>query len=453
MYKMMTTWAGVILAAGEGTRMKSRTPKALHCVAGKEMLSWVKDAVSQTTTTVTAAVVGPEFPSQHHCFSNGTERVLQEERLGTGHALLQAEPFIAGQADHILVVNADMPLLSPETLNLMIDRHLDAEAALTILTCRLEEPGEMGRVIRDTNGEVTDIIEWRDANADTLYYNEVCCGAYCFRSEWLWPALQDLAPAPNGEFYITSLVDQARQNGLGIESVSPANPDEALGVNDRSDLARVTAIAFERTRQKAMSQGVTLIDPPSTFIDATVRVDMDTVLQPGVILQGDTSIGAACTIGPNAVIRDSSIGDECTIQGSVIEGSSIDSHVEIGPYCHLRPGARLAEDVCIGNYVEVKETRIGPGTRVGHFSYLGDAEIGANVNIGAGTVTCNYDGVTKNRTIIGDGAFIGSDSMLVAPVRIGARAVTGAGSVVTKDLPDDTQAFGVPARERPRRKR
>ena len=210
----------------------------------------------------------------------------------------------------------------------------------------------------------------------------------------------------------------------------------------------MTAVAFERTRQRALAQGVTLVDPRSTFIDASVNVGMDTVLQPGVILQGDTSIGSSCEIGPNAVIRDSSIGDGCRIQGSVIEESSIDSHVEIGPYCHLRPGARLAENVHIGNYVEVKKAAIGPGTRVGHFSYLGDAEIGANVNIGAGTVTCNYDGVAKNRTIIGDGAFIGSDSMLVAPVKIGARAVTGAGSVVTRDLPDDSLSFGVPARER-----
>lgn len=429
--------------------MKSRIPKALHCVAGKEMLSWVKDAVSETPATVTAAVVGPDFPPQHPCFSNGTIRVLQEERLGTGHALLQAQPFIAEQADHVLVVNADMPLLTPETLNLMVDRHLGAEAALTVLTSRVQEPGEMGRVIRDKNGEITDIIEWRDADIETRSSGEVCCGAYCFRSEWLWPTLKELAPAPNGELYITSLVDRAHKKGLNVESVSPTDPDEALGVNDRSDLAQVTAVAFERTRRQAMFQGVTLVDPPSTFIDAPVKVGMDTVLQPGVILQGETSIGSDCTIGPNAVIRDSSIGDKCRIQGSVIEESSIDSRVEIGPYCHLRPGTRLAQDVHIGNYVEVKETTIGRGTRVGHFSYLGDAEVGANVNVGAGTVTCNYDGVSKNRTTIGDGAFIGSDSMLVAPVNIGPDAITGAGSVVTKDVPEGALAFGVPARQKP----
>lgn len=430
--------------------MKSRVPKALHCVAGKQMLSWVKDALSQTPVALTATVVGPDFPEQPHCFSNGTIRVLQKERLGTGHALLQTLPFIAGQADHVLVVNADMPLLSPDTLNLMIDSHLNAEAALTVLTCHVQDPGEMGRVIRNPNGDVSGIIEWRDADAETRASNEVCCGVYCFRSEWLWPALNNLDAAPNGEFYITSLVDQAHQSGLTIESTSPIDPNEALGVNDRSDLARVTAIAFERTRRKAMDRGATLVDPPSAFIDACVTIGMDTILQPGVILQGDTSIGASCTLGPNAVIRDSSIGNECRIQGSVIEESSIADNVQIGPYCHLRPGARLAEHVRLGNYVEIKQATIDRGTKVGHFSYLGDAEVGANVNIGAGTVTCNYDGASKNRTIIGDGAFIGSDSMLVAPIRIGARAVTGAGSVVTRDLPDDTLAYGVPAQEKPR---
>ena len=428
--------------------MKSRVPKALHPVAGTEMLSWVKSAISGTPATLTAAVVSPDFPAQHPCFSNGTVRVPQKERLGTGHALLQTQPFIAEHADHILVVNADMPLLTSDTLNLMIDRHLGAEAALTVLTCQVSEPGRMGRVIRSPNGEVSTIIEWREADTETRSSNEVCCGAYCFQSEWLWPALQDLAPAPNGEVYITSLVDKASEKGLTIESVSPADPEEALGVNDRSDLARVTAVAYERTRRRAMALGVTLVDPPSTFIDVPVTIGMDTLLQPGVILQGETSIGADCTIGPNAVIKDSSIGDGCRIQGSVIEESAIADHVEVGPYCHLRPGARLAQDVHIGNYVEIKETTIGPGTRVGHFSYLGDSDVGANVNIGAGTVTCNYDGVAKNRTVIGDGAFIGSDSMLIAPVRIGARAVTGAGSVVTTDLPDDALAFGVPARER-----
>ena len=430
--------------------MKSRTPKPLHRIAGREMLSWVRHAVSETPVGLTVTVVGPEFPVNCGESSNGAKDVVQRERLGTGHALLQTEALLEGRADHVLVLNGDMPLISSDTLNLMMDRHLGTEAVLTLLTCEVEDPGRMGRVVRGAHEEIMGVVEWRDAGPETLASNEVCCGAYCFRSDWVWPALRGLQPAPNGEYYITTLVDSASRNGFPVESVAPTNSYEALGVNDRADLARVTAVVFERTRQHLMTGGVTLINPPSTFVDATVQVGMDTVLQPGVIVQGKTRIGEGCDIGPNAIIKGSVIGDECRIQGSVIEGSALAHRVQVGPYCHLRPGTRLDEDVHIGNYVEVKKTTVGRGTKVGHFSYLGDAEIGAGVNIGAGTVTCNYDGSEKHRTVIGDGAFIGSDSMLVAPVHIGARAVTGAGSVVTKDLPEGAFAFGVPAREKPR---
>ena len=429
--------------------MKSRTPKPLHRIAGREMLSWLRQAVSETPVGSTVTVVGPEFPVNCGESSNGAKHVVQRERLGTGHALLQTEALLVGRADHVLVLNGDMPLISSDTLNLMMDRHLGTEAVLTLLTCEVEDPGQMGRVVRGAHEEIMGVVEWRDAGPETLASNEVCCGAYCFRSDWLWPALRGLQPAPNGEYYITTLVDSASRNGFPVESVTPINSYEALGVNDRADLARVTAVVFERTRQHLMADGVTLIDPASTFVDATVQVGMDTLLQPGVIVQGKTRIGEGCDIGPNAIIEDSIIGDECRIQGSVIEGSSLAHRVQVGPYCHLRPGTRLDEDVHIGNYVEVKETVVGQGTKVGHFSYLGDAEIGTGVNIGAGTVTCNYDGSEKHRTVIGDGAFIGSDSMLVAPVHIGARAITGAGSVVTKDLPEGALAFGVPAREKP----
>ena len=334
--------------------MKSRTPKPLHRIAGREMLSWVRHAVSETPVGSTVTVVGPEFPVSCGDFSNGARQVVQRERLGTGHALLQTEALLAGQADHILVLNGDMPLISSDTLNLMIDRHLGAEAAVTLLSCELEEPGHMGRVLRGGQGEITEIVEWRDAGPETLASNEVCCGAYCFRSDWLWPALRALQPASNGETYITGLVDSASRDGLPVESVAPINSYEALGVNDRADLARVTAVVFERTRQHLMADGVTLIDPPSTFVDPTAQVGMDTLLQPGVIVQGKTRIGEGCDIGPNAIIKDSIIGDECRIQGSVIEGSSLAHRVQVGPYCHLRPGTRLEEDVHIGNYVEVK---------------------------------------------------------------------------------------------------
>ena len=252
--------------------MKSRTPKPLHRIAGREMLSWVRQAVSETPVGLTVTVVGLEFPANRGEPSNGARQIVQRERLGTGHALLQTESLLAGRADHVLVLNGDMPLISSDTLNLMMDRHMDAEAVLTLLTCEVEDPGQMGRMVRGGQGEITEIVEWKDAGPETLTSNEVCCGAYCFRSDWLWPALRALQPAPNGEYYITTLVDSASRNGFPVESVAPINSYEALGINDRADLARVTAVVFERTRQHLMADGVTLIDPASTFVDATVQV-------------------------------------------------------------------------------------------------------------------------------------------------------------------------------------
>ena len=243
-----------------------------------------------------------------------------------------------------------------------------------MLSCEVREPGAMGRVIRDARGDITGVVESRDAPPVVLAPSEICCGAYCFRADRLWPALRALQPAPNGEYYITSLIENASYKSWHIEGVAPADPVEAMGVNDRSDLARVTAIAFDQTRHRLMTEGATLVDPPSTFVDATVGIGMDTVLQPGVIIQGSTSIGEGCSIGPNAVIKDSKIGDGCRIQGSVIEQSSIADRVQVGPYCHLRPGTRLSENVHIGNYVEIKESSIAAETKVGHFSYLGDAK-------------------------------------------------------------------------------
>ena len=412
------------------------------------MLSWVRRAVAETDAQTTAMVVGPEFPADANGAASDASMVVQNDARGTGHALLQAESLLAGRCEHLLVLNADMPLITGDTLNRMMGRHLAAETPFTMLSCHLDEPGEMGRVIRNAGGEAAAIVEARDADPETLASNEVCCGAYCIRSEWAWPALKALQPAPNGEFYITSLVGAAAEAGFNVETVSPEDPTEALGVNDREDLARVAAIAFERSRRRLMAGGVTLVDPPSTFVDADVTVGVDTVLQQGVILQGETNVGEGCDLGPNAVIRDSRIGDGCRIQGSVIEEAEIADNVNVGPYSHLRPGARLGRGVHIGNYVEIKTATLGPDTKVGHFSYLGDAEIGARVNIGAGTVTCNYDGESKHKTVIGDDAFIGSDSMLVAPVTVGSRAMTGAGSVVTRDVPDGAKVFGVPARDR-----
>lgn len=428
--------------------MRSHTPKVLHRIAGKEILRWVMDAVQVPKPDAAFIVVGPDGPDAQGPLMDGATLLVQRERLGTGHALKQARSHLQGRVDNIMVVNGDIPLISGRTLQRMMDHHLESEAILTLLTCRVDDPGELGRIVRNSQGRVTRIIEHREAGPQHLEISEICCGAYCFRDDWLWPELEDLEAHESGEYYLTDLVSQASRGGVTVETIEPGDPVEALGVNDRKDLARAASILYQRARDSLMARGVTLQDPPSTFIDATVEIGIDTIILPYTTITGSTKIGESCQIGPQATIADGTIGNRCRIQGSVIEESTLDDGVEVGPFCHIRPGSHLETGVHLGNYVEVKKSRLGRGTRVGHFTYLGDATLGAKVNIGAGTITCNYDGVKKNPTIIGDEAFIGCDSMLVAPLTIGARAVTGAGAVVTHDVPDDTLVVGMPARAR-----
>lgn len=442
----MSTWGSVILAAGHGVRMRSNTPKVLHPIAGKEMLSYVMDAVRHTGPHKSLLVVGPDSSAIRDRAGNGVSLVTQAEAKGTGHALMQAQPLLEGAVDYVLVVNGDQPLISGETLGKLIQHHLATEAVATVLTSQAQNPDGLGRIVRDADGAVSRIVEERDATSEQLTIQEFCAGVYCLQSSWLWQALGQLSPNDSGEYYLTDLVGAASSAGQRVESVSPQDPDEAIGVNDRSDLARIAQIVYRRTRERWMKEGVTLSDPSTTYIDADVELGIDTVIHPGTSLRGNSRIGEGCEIGPQSIITDSVIGDGCRIQASVIEDSTLEKGVEVGPFSHIRPGSHLESNVHLGNYVEVKKSRLGRGTQVGHFTYLGDATLGANVNIGAGTVTCNYDGVRKNPTTIGDGAFIGCDSMLVAPIVIGARAVTGAGAVVTHDVPPDTQVAGVPAR-------
>ncbi|MEE9199501.1 MAG: bifunctional UDP-N-acetylglucosamine diphosphorylase/glucosamine-1-phosphate N-acetyltransferase GlmU [Dehalococcoidia bacterium] len=444
--KFMTPWGSVILAAGKGTRMRSRIPKVLHAIAGRQMLLHVADAVAEVNPRLAVVVVGPEGSEVGQLLENGVELVTQEERLGTGHALAQSRPLLEGQVEQVLVMNGDMPLVSGRTLNRLMEHHLATEAVMTLMTCRTPDATGLGRVIRNGRGQFVRITEDVEATPEELEIREVCCGVYCFHGPWLWPTLEGLPAHGNGEYYLTDLAQEATSNGHRVETLSPEDPQEAIGVNDRQDLARVTSILYQRARERWMAQGVTLLDPASTFIDSTVEIGIDTTIHPNTTLQGSTRIGEDCQIGPQSIIIDADIGDQCRIKASVIEESTLERGVEVGPFNHIRSGSNLEAGVHLGNYVEVKKSRLGQGTRVGHFTYLGDATLGANVNIGAGTVTCNYDGVRKNPTIIGEGAFIGCDSMLVAPVTIGPRAVTGAGAVVTHDVPPDTLVVGMPAR-------
>lgn len=436
----------VILAAGHGTRMKSAIPKVLHPIAGRTMLSWVIKACRQAADEIVTIVVGSEMATHQHDQQGGFKFVEQSERLGTGHALHQAEAALKSRCDQVLVVNADMPLLRGETLVRLVEEHARSGAVLTLLAVNSHDPRGFGRLVRDKEGNISHIVEEAHASPAELQIQELNAGAYCFEASWLWRALPRLELSPKGEYYLTDLVKLAAGEGLRVGHVSAQDEAEKIGVNTRIHLAEAEAAMRERINQEWMGRGVTLQDPATTYIGPQVQIGRDSLILPNTHLEGETVIGENCRIGPNSIIRDSRIGDGCEVEASVVEGAQLAEGVDVGPFSHLREGAILETGVHVGNFGEIKNSHLGPGVKVGHFSYLGDATIGADVNIGAGTVTCNFDGEKKNPTTIDEDAFIGSDTMLVAPVRIGSRARTGAGSVVTKDVPADSVAVGVPAR-------
>lgn len=448
----MTTHAAAILAAGKGTRMKSQTPKVLHRICGMEMVSLVIDNASATNLSPVAVVVPQDSRLIRETLGSKVIYAEQSEPLGSGHALLQARTALR-DADNIVVVYGDMPLIHPETISEMVRLHDDKEACITLLTSTLAKPDGFGRVLRSSSGSITRIVEESEADESTLAIAEVNCGVYCFRATWLWENLASLPPSPRGEIFLTDLIDRAVQQGLSVESVLSHDADETIGINNRVQLAEAEAVLRQRIRVRWMLNGVTMPDPASVYIGASVELGEDTTVLPNTHIIGRSRIGANCEIGPNSIVEDSTIGNSCKIKASFIEGSTLGEGVDVGPFSHIRPGTHLESDVHIGNFAEVKNSHLGPGTKSGHFSYIGDAQLGANVNIGAGTVTCNFDGDDKNQTTIGDDAFIGSDTMLVAPIDIGARASTGAGSVVTKDVPPDMVAIGMPARTLPKKKK
>ncbi len=437
--------SAVILAAGQGIRMKSKRPKVLHPVAGEPMIKHVVRALSGLDPRRLVVVVGYGAEEVRQALGDAYLYVEQEEQLGTGHALLQARQLLEGKGDAVLVLFGDHPLLTTETLRRILDEHEKEGAAITILTFHPADPTGYGRIRRDRAGQVVGIIEEAAASEKEKGIGEVNDGVLCFREGWLWPHLEKIKLGSQGEYYLTDLLALAVGEGERVVALWPKDEEEALGVNSRIDLARAEAVIRQRVRGRLMLSGVTMVDPPSTFVDSTVRVGQDTVLHPQTILEGGTTIGANCSIGPGSHLRDTKVGDGCTILYSLVEGAVLEEKVDVGPFSHLRPGTHLASGVHVGNFAEIKESYIGPGTKVGHFSYIGDATLGREVNVGAGTITCNYDGERKHRTIVEDYVFLGSDTMLVAPVKVGAGAKTGAGSVVIKDIPPGSLAYGVPA--------
>jgi bifunctional UDP-N-acetylglucosamine pyrophosphorylase/glucosamine-1-phosphate N-acetyltransferase len=404
------------------------------------------EAAAAVSNEPPVVVVGAESELIRERIGERGRFVTQETQLGTGHAVLQAEDLLKGKSDQILVTYADMPLLSAETLIRLVNEQSKKNGPFTMLTMVSEDSRGFGRILRDRHGKITAIVEEVQATPEQLLIKELNVGAYCFNAEWLWESLKKIPLSPKGEYYLTDLVDIAVKDNLPVTSVQLENPEEAVGINNRIHLAEADGILRSKVNRQWMLAGVTIVDPGRTYIERNVNIGSDTTLLPDTYLLGESVVGSECIVGPNSLVRDSIVGDNCRIYASVVEGAYVEDEVSIGPFSHLRKGARLSRGVHIGNFGEVKNSTLGPDTKMGHFSYIGDATIGEKVNIGAGTITCNFDGVRKNLTEIEDDVFIGSDTMLVAPVKIKKGSRTGAGSVVTKDVPQKTVVAGVPAR-------
>ena len=499
----------VVLAAGKGTRMRSARPKVLHTVAGRPMIGHVLEATARLATPPAriAVVIGhgaeevraaAEAVNSHRLLPSAVQfgddedaaRValeagqayrslrfaLQAEQRGTGHAVACAAEVLDDPAiDTVLVLFGDVPLLESETLDRLLAHHAAGDARLTLLSARVVDPRGYGRIVRDRSDDqeparsmrishadaqasgvagdgtwdlrpVRRIVEEVDATAEERAIDEINTGVMAVDASWLWPALAALEPSASGEIYLTDLVAKAVAEGGAVGALVAEDARSWLGVNDRAGQAEAERRMRERIRAAHLAAGVTMIDPATTWIDAGVEIAADCEIWPGSYLLGRTVLAEGCRIGPGSLLRDVSVGARCEIELSVVEQARLGDDCHVGPFAHLRPGAELAEGVHVGNYAEIKNSRLGAGVRTGHFSYLGDATVGAGANIGAGTVTCNYDGRAKHPTVVGAGAFVGSDTMLVAPVTLGEGARTGAGSVVTRDVAAGETVAGVPAR-------
>ena len=448
----MSSKAAVILAAGKGVRMRSELPKVLHKICGKELVRHVVDAAKTAGYDRIVVITSPTNRSPvSDLLGETVEYVVQTEMLGTGHAALQAKDILR-DVETVAVLNGDVPLIRPETLRSLLERHESRDACATLLTARSDLPG-LGRVVHDSAGAIAEIVEERDADERTKAIGEVNVGSYCFNGPWLWEALKNVKPSDAGEYYLPAVIAAAVEQGRPPESIEVSDPAEALGVNDRVQLAEAESLLQDRIRHHWMKNGVTMPDPSTVYVDSDVTLGQDTTVLPNTHITGGTRVADRCVLGPNSIIDRARIDSECRVWSSVVEGSVLGARVNVGPFTHIRPGSRIAEDVVLGNFAEVNRSTVGRNSKSAHFSYLGDAQVGEDVNIGAGTVTVNYDGASKQPTRIGDGAFIGCDTMLVAPIEVGENARTAAGAVVTKDVPPDATVVGVPARVKPKNKR
>lgn len=443
----MGDWTGVILAAGQGTRMRSQVPKALHTVCGVTLVAHVAGAMREAGASDVIAVVSPsmrEMPELVDVPGTDVRIAVQEEPLGTAHALESARDA-AGQASTLVVGAGDMALVRPESISNLVRQHESDRSLLSMLTAIVEEPYGFGRVVRNSSGKLTAVVEEAEADAAQKAICEINTGLYCLDAAWAWDELGKVRVSAVGEKYLPDLIAVAAEQERA-SATTVADSTEALGVNNRVQLAEVEQVMRGRIRERHMMAGVTVRDPETTYIDADVEIGQDTELLPGNHIMASTRIGANCVIGPNSVLKDAVIRDGAKIISSHIESAEVGAGVSVGPFSRIRAGTYIESGAYVGNYAEIKNSRIGAGTHVGHFSYTGDAELGRDVNIGAGSVTANFDGKDKHRTTIGDRAKIGSDTVMVAPVTVGEDASTGAGSVVNRDVPAGESYVGVPAK-------
>jgi len=427
----------VVLAAGQGTRMKSLLPKVLHPVAGRPMIQHVLAAARPAKPASIVLVVGHRADLLKGQLSGeGVQFAIQSPQLGTAHALLQAEPLLAGRSGTVILLSGDVPLLKPATLERLLETHRNAGAAATVVTAIVERPYGYGRIVR-TGGRLTRIVEERDATPAERQIREINGGIYAFDLAPLFEALRGIASQnAQGEYYLTDLVGIYRRKKLPVETLVVEDPREIRGINSRTELAEVSRLVRQNKNEELMAAGVTIIDPATTYIDPDVQIGADTVIHPGVIIEGRTRIGSMCEIQAHVRIADCEIGDRVRINNfCLLTGAQVAQDSAIGPFAHVRPESTVGAGAKIGNFVELKKTSLGAGSKVSHLAYLGDAQVGSDVNIGAGTIVCNYDGQKKQRTVIEDGAFIGSDTQLIAPVTIGQGAYVGTGTTVREDVP------------------
>lgn len=438
----MTNIFAIVLAAGQGTRMKSKLYKVLHPVCGKPMVEHVVDNIHTLDAKKIVTVVGHGAEMVREQLGEKSEYVLQAEQLGTAHAVLQAESLLAEEEGTTLVVCGDTPLILPETMKALYEYHVGQRAKATILTAIAQNPTGYGRIIRDNEGNVASIVEQKDASEEQKKVTEINTGTYCFDNKALFEALK-LINNDNvqGEYYLTDIIEILQKRGEIVAAYVCDNFDETLGVNDRFALSQAEELMRARINEKHMRNGVTIINPSTTSISADAEIGADTIIQPGCVIDGKTVIGSDCLIGPNSHIVNSRIGNATKVTNSVVTDSEVGSHTAVGPFAHLRPESSLGDHVKIGNFVEVKKSVLKDKAKVSHLSYIGDAEVGANVNIGCGTITVNYDGKNKFKTIIEDDVFVGCNSNLVAPVTLGKGSFIAAGSTVTKNVPKDALAI------------